>query len=38
VTPSTFNDGSGHYHAWLVATDGTHVFALHGEDLHALPA
>lgn len=33
----TFNDGSGDYHAWLVATDGKHVFALHGEKLHALP-
>ncbi|MEV6204579.1 PQQ-binding-like beta-propeller repeat protein, partial [Streptomyces sp. NPDC051771] len=33
----TFNDGSGDYHAWLVATDGKHVFALHGKKLHALP-
>ncbi|TLS46899.1 hypothetical protein FE633_07365 [Streptomyces montanus] len=33
----TFNDNSGDYHAWLVATDGTHVFALHGKNLHALP-
>ncbi|MDG9717577.1 PQQ-binding-like beta-propeller repeat protein [Streptomyces sp. DH24] len=32
-----FNDKSGDYHAWLVATDGTHVFALHGRKLHALP-
>ncbi|CCK29315.1 hypothetical protein BN159_4936 [Streptomyces davaonensis JCM 4913] len=34
----TFNDKSGDYHSWLVATDGKHVFALHGEQLHALPA
>ncbi|MEU3895299.1 PQQ-binding-like beta-propeller repeat protein [Streptomyces sp. NPDC045251] len=34
----TFNDESGDYHAWLVATDGKHVFALHGKNLHALPA
>ncbi|MFJ2025815.1 PQQ-binding-like beta-propeller repeat protein [Streptomyces sp. NPDC087897] len=34
----TFNDGTGDYHAWLVATDGKHVFALHGKKLHALPA
>ncbi|GAA2113707.1 PQQ-binding-like beta-propeller repeat protein [Streptomyces synnematoformans] len=34
----TFNDGTGDYHAWLVTTDGTHVFALHGRKLHALPA
>ncbi|MFJ6614109.1 PQQ-binding-like beta-propeller repeat protein [Streptomyces sp. NPDC091289] len=34
----TFNDKSGDYHAWLVATDGKHVFALHGKKLHALPA
>ncbi|MFG3551479.1 PQQ-binding-like beta-propeller repeat protein [Streptomyces sp. NPDC047725] len=34
----TFNDKSGDYHAWLVATDGTHVFALHGKKLHALSA
>ncbi|MGW7356048.1 outer membrane protein assembly factor BamB family protein [Streptomyces sp. NPDC054802] len=33
----TFNDKSGDYHAWLVATDGQRVFALHGETLHALP-
>ncbi|MFP3988287.1 PQQ-binding-like beta-propeller repeat protein [Streptomyces sp. E11-3] len=33
----TFNDKSGDHHAWLVATDGKHVFALHGEKLHALP-
>ncbi|MFW6695689.1 PQQ-binding-like beta-propeller repeat protein [Streptomyces sp. MAR4 CNX-425] len=33
----TFNDGTGDYHAWLVATDGTHVYALHGRKLHALP-
>lgn len=33
----TFNDKSGDYHAWLVATDGKHVFALHGTKLHALP-
>ncbi|MFE4378341.1 PQQ-binding-like beta-propeller repeat protein [Streptomyces cyaneofuscatus] len=33
----TFNDRSGDYHAWLVATDGKHVFALHGKKLHALP-
>ncbi|WP_338491644.1 PQQ-binding-like beta-propeller repeat protein [Streptomyces sp. SJL17-4] len=33
----TFNDGSGDYHAWLVATDGKRVFALHGKKLHALP-
>ncbi|MFI6875630.1 PQQ-binding-like beta-propeller repeat protein [Streptomyces sp. NPDC050400] len=33
----TFNDGSGDYHQWLVATDGKHVFALHGKKLHALP-
>ncbi|MFH9605964.1 PQQ-binding-like beta-propeller repeat protein [Streptomyces sp. NPDC017448] len=34
----TFNDGTGDHHAWLVATDGKHVFALHGKKLHALPA
>ncbi|MEI7030818.1 PQQ-binding-like beta-propeller repeat protein [Streptomyces pratensis] len=34
----TFNDGSGDHHAWLAATDGKHVFALHGRKLHALPA
>ncbi|KAB2589506.1 outer membrane protein assembly factor BamB family protein [Streptomyces arboris] len=34
----TFNDKSGDYHAWLVATDGKNVFALHGKKLHALPA
>lgn len=34
----TFNDGSGDHHAWLVATDGKRVFALHGKKLHALPA
>lgn len=34
----TFNDQSGDHHAWLVATDGKHVFALHGKKLHALPA
>lgn len=34
----TFNDKSGDHHAWLVATDGKHVFALHGKKLHALPA
>ncbi|MFZ4271515.1 PQQ-binding-like beta-propeller repeat protein [Streptomyces arboris] len=34
----TFNDTSGDYHAWLVATDGKNVFALHGKKLHALPA
>ncbi|GFH79892.1 MULTISPECIES: PQQ-binding-like beta-propeller repeat protein [Streptomyces] len=34
----TFNDGSGDHHAWLVATDGERVFALHGKKLHALPA
>ncbi|MFE0221377.1 hypothetical protein ACFW0U_10965, partial [Streptomyces albidoflavus] len=33
----TFNDGTGDYHAWLVATDGKRVFALHGKKLHALP-
>ncbi|MEU6846066.1 PQQ-binding-like beta-propeller repeat protein [Streptomyces sp. NPDC046716] len=33
----TFNDGSGDHHAWLVATDGTRVLALHGKKLHALP-
>ncbi|MFF9340322.1 MULTISPECIES: PQQ-binding-like beta-propeller repeat protein [unclassified Streptomyces] len=33
----TFNDGSGDYHSWLVATDGKRVFALHGKKLHALP-
>ena len=33
----TFNDGSGDHHAWLVATDGKRVFALHGKRLHALP-
>ncbi|WP_372350986.1 hypothetical protein [Streptomyces sp. KL116D] len=33
----TFNDGSGDYHQWLVATDGKYVFALHGKKLHALP-
>ncbi|WP_189528824.1 outer membrane protein assembly factor BamB family protein [Streptomyces sindenensis] len=32
-----FNDGSGDYHEWLVATDGKLVFALHGKKLHALP-
>lgn len=32
----TFNDGTGDYHAWLVATDGKRVFALHGTRLHAL--
>ncbi|MEW1631907.1 PQQ-binding-like beta-propeller repeat protein [Streptomyces sp. NPDC089173] len=32
----TFNDGSGDHHAWLVATDGKRVFALHGTKLHAL--
>ncbi|WP_432058283.1 PQQ-binding-like beta-propeller repeat protein [Streptomyces sp. bgisy022] len=34
----TFNDGTGDHHAWLVATDGERVFALHGNKLHALPA
>ncbi|WP_436737195.1 outer membrane protein assembly factor BamB family protein [Streptomyces sp. BBFR102] len=34
----TFNDGSGDHHAWLVATDGKRVFALHGKKLYALPA
>ncbi|MFD4115893.1 PQQ-binding-like beta-propeller repeat protein [Streptomyces niveus] len=34
----TFNDKSGDSHAWLVATDGKRVFALHGKKLHALPA
>ncbi|MEU6160722.1 PQQ-binding-like beta-propeller repeat protein [Streptomyces sp. NPDC047130] len=34
----TFNDKSGDHHAWLVATDGKRVFALHGKKLHALPA
>lgn len=34
----TFIDRSGDYHSWLVATDGKHVFALHGKKLHALPA
>ncbi|MFI7286952.1 PQQ-binding-like beta-propeller repeat protein [Streptomyces anulatus] len=34
----TFNDKSGDYHSWLVATDGKRVFALHGKKLHALPA
>ncbi|MFF2652870.1 PQQ-binding-like beta-propeller repeat protein [Streptomyces sp. NPDC058045] len=34
----TFNDNSGDFHEWLVATDGTHVFAHHGKKLHALPA
>lgn len=34
----TFNDGTGDHHAWLVATDGKRVFALHGTKLHALPA
>lgn len=33
----TFNDGTGDHRAWLVATDGERVFALHGETLHALP-
>ncbi|MFI8090186.1 PQQ-binding-like beta-propeller repeat protein [Streptomyces sp. NPDC086080] len=33
----TFNDGTGDHHAWLVATDGERVFALHGTELHALP-
>lgn len=33
----TFNDGTGDFHAWLVATDGKRVFALHGKKLHALP-
>ncbi|GHA80420.1 hypothetical protein GCM10010330_38130 [Streptomyces tendae] len=33
----TFNDKTGDYHAWLVATDGKRVFALHGKELHALP-
>ncbi|MGW0220839.1 outer membrane protein assembly factor BamB family protein [Streptomyces tendae] len=33
----TFNDKTGDYHAWLVATDGKRVFALHGKKLHALP-
>lgn len=33
----TFNDKSGDSHAWLVATDGKRVFALHGKKLHALP-
>lgn len=34
----TFNDKSGDYHSWLVATDGKRVYALHGKKLHALPA
>ncbi|WP_030588070.1 PQQ-binding-like beta-propeller repeat protein [Streptomyces anulatus] len=34
----TFNDKTGDYHAWLIATDGKRVFALHGKKLHALPA
>lgn len=34
----TFNDKSGDSHAWIVATDGKYVFALHGKQLHALPA
>ncbi|MFE7455630.1 PQQ-binding-like beta-propeller repeat protein [Streptomyces sp. NPDC057554] len=34
----TFNDGSSDHRAWLVATDGKHVFALHGKKLNALPA
>lgn len=34
----TFNDRSGDSHAWIVATDGTSVFALHGKRVHALPA
>lgn len=34
----TFNDKTGDFHAWLVATDGKRVFALHGTKLHALPA
>src|SRR5690606_29507535 len=25
----TFNDGSGDHHAWLAATDGERLFALH---------
>lgn len=33
----TFDDGSGDQHAWLMATDGKRVFALHGRKLHALP-
>ncbi|MGO1019895.1 PQQ-binding-like beta-propeller repeat protein [Streptomyces rubiginosohelvolus] len=33
----TFNDKSGDHHAWLVATDGKRVYALHGKKLHALP-
>lgn len=33
----TCNDGTGDHHSWLVATDGKHVFALHGTKLHALP-
>ncbi|MEU2565814.1 PQQ-binding-like beta-propeller repeat protein [Streptomyces althioticus] len=33
----TFNDGSGDHHAWLAATDGERLFALHGTALHALP-
>ncbi|MFJ8907914.1 PQQ-binding-like beta-propeller repeat protein [Streptomyces sp. NPDC102351] len=33
----TFNDGSGDHHAWLAATDGERVFALHGTALHAIP-
>ncbi|WP_443334215.1 hypothetical protein [Streptomyces sp. GESEQ-13] len=33
----TFNDGSGDHQAWLVATDGERLFALHGTALHALP-
>lgn len=32
-----FNDGTGDHHAWLVATDGKQVFALHGKKLHCLP-
>ncbi|MCQ4211523.1 outer membrane protein assembly factor BamB family protein [Streptomyces longispororuber] len=34
----TFNDGSGDTHAWLMAGDDQHVFALHGKKLFALPA
>ncbi len=33
----TFNDGTGDHHAWLVASDGERVIALHGTQLHALP-
>ncbi len=33
----TFNDRTGDHHAWLVATDGKRVYALHGKKLHALP-